>query len=256
MIEYIIYAAISIFLYMHIVFVLALIKKDNSIIDTAWGLGFILVAAVALFLEAGTTSLQILVSLLVLVWGLRLAIHVFFRNKGRGEDWRYANWRKEWGKWFFVRAYLQVFLLQGFLLLVISYPIILVNFTQPGNLGLLAIIGTMLWTVGFFFESVGDYQLLRFKRHPENKGKLMTQGLWKYTRHPNYFGECVMWWGIFLIALSVPKGWTSIISPLLITFLLLRVSGVVMLEAKYKKDKEFMEYARHTNAFIPWIPKK
>lgn len=256
MINDIITAAISVFLYMHIVFAIALIKKDNSIVDIAWGLGFILVTVLTLFLEAGTTSLQILISLLVLMWGVRLAIHIFFRNKGRGEDWRYANWRREWGRWFVVRAYFQVFLLQALLLLVIACPIILVNSAQTGNLGLLAIIGTLLWILGFFFESVGDYQLLRFKRNPDNKGKLMIQGLWKFSRHPNYFGECVMWWGIFLIALSIPRGWTAIISPLLITFLLLRVSGVVMLETKYKDNKEFMEYAKRTNAFFPWFPKK
>jgi len=256
MFEYIIQTAIAVFIYMNIVFVVALLKKDNSIVDIAWGLGFILVTVFSLFREAGTTNLQILVSLLVLLWGLRLAIHVFFRNKGRREDWRYANWRKEWGRWFVVRSYLQVFLLQGLLLLLIAYPILLVNSTQTASIGLLAYVGTLTWGVGFFFEAVGDYQLLRFKRNPENKGKLMIQGLWKYTRHPNYFGECVMWWGIFLAALSVSEGWTALISPLLITFLLLRVSGVVMLEAKYKKNADFQEYAQRTNAFLPWFPKK
>lgn len=254
--EYIIQTAIIVFIYMNIVFAVALIMKDNSIVDIAWGLGFILVAAFTLFRQAGTTSLQILVSLLVLLWGLRLAVHVFIRNKGRGEDWRYANWRREWGRWFVVRSYLQIFLLQGLMLIIIAYPIMLINSTQTDSIGLLAVAGTLIWMVGFFFEAVGDFQLLRFKRNPENKGKLMTQGLWRYTRHPNYFGECAMWWGIFLAALSVPEGWTALISPLLITFLLLRVSGVAMLEAKYKTKPDFQEYARRTNVFIPWFPKK
>ncbi len=254
--ECLIQTAWAVFIYMNIVFAVALIKKDNSIIDIAWGLGFILVAAFTLFREAGTTNLQVLISLLVLLWGLRLAVHVFFRNKGRREDWRYAKWRKEWGRWFVVRSYLQVFLLQGLMLIIIAYPILLINSTQTARISVLAVVGTLIWLIGFIFEAVGDYQLLRFKRNPENKGKLMTQGLWKYSRHPNYFGECVMWWGIFLAALSVSEGWTALISPLLITFLLLRVSGVVMLEAKYKENADFQEYARRTNAFFPWFPKK
>jgi len=147
-------------------------------------------------------------------------------------------------------------MLQGFLLLVISYSIILVNYSMETGIKALDIIGLVLWLVGFFFEAVGDYQLIRFKRDEKNKGKIMTQGLWKYTRHPNYFGECVMWWGIFLIALSVKYGWTAIISPLLITLLLLRVSGVVMLEKKYIGNKEFEDYAKKTSAFFPWFPKK
>lgn len=256
MFEYLIQAALVVFVYMNIFFAAALIKKDNSIADIAWGLGFILVAAFTLFREPGTTNIQVLVSLLVLFWGIRLAVHIFFRNKGRGEDWRYAKWRREWGRWFLIRAYFQVFLLQGLTLLVIAYPIILINSTQTVSIGFLAYAGTLIWVVGFFFEAVGDFQLLRFKRNPENKGKLMTRGLWRYTRHPNYFGECVMWWGIFLAALSVPRGWTALISPLLITFLLLRVSGVAMLEAKQKDNAEFQEYARRTSIFFPWFPKK
>jgi len=256
MFEYIIHALIWILVYMHIIFAIALIKRDNSIADIAWGVGFILVAVLSLIKEPGATSLQILVSLLVLVWGLRLAIHIFYRSRRRGEDWRYANWRRKWGRWFLVRVWAQVFLLQGLLLVIIAYPIILINSTQTARLGLIAVAGTLIWLVGFIFEAVGDFQLLHFKRNPENKGKILTHGLWKYTRHPNYFGECAMWWGIFFIALSVPGGWTAIISPLLLTFLLLRVSGVAMLEAKYKKDKDFQEYARRTNAFFPWFPKK
>jgi steroid 5-alpha reductase family enzyme len=120
----------------------------------------------------------------------------------------------------------------------------------------LDIIGLIIWLLGFVFESVGDHQLSKFKRKEENKGKIMTQGLWKYTRHPNYFGEVVMWWGIFLMALSVKNGWTAVVSPLLITFLLLKVSGITMLERKYAGNEEFQEYAKRTNAFFPWFPKK
>jgi steroid 5-alpha reductase family enzyme len=146
-------------------------------------------------------------------------------------------------------------MLQGFLLLIIAYPVMLINHDKNTGITFLDILGLILWLIGFFFEAVGDYQLSKFKKKAENKGKIMTQGVWKYTRHPNYFGESVMWWGIFLIALSVNNGWTALISPLVITFLLLKVSGIKMLEKKYLGNKEFEEYAKKTNAFFPWLPR-
>jgi steroid 5-alpha reductase family enzyme len=256
MLALILYSAIAVFLYMTVVFVLALARKDNSIVDVAWGIGFILVAMLTFFLEKGYTARQVLASLLVFVWGMRLATHIFIRNRGRGEDFRYAQWRRDWGKWFIPRSFLQIFMLQGILLLVIAYPVMLVNYSQGRGISFLDVLGAAVWLLGFFFESVGDFQLLRFKRKPENKGKIMAQGLWRYTRHPNYFGEAAMWWGVFLIALSVRNGWTALVSPALITFLLLRVSGVIMLEKKYVGSKEYEEYARRTSAFVPWFPRE
>jgi steroid 5-alpha reductase family enzyme len=249
--------------YMTAWFAVALIRKDNSIADVAWGLGFILVAAFT-FLRRGSLARPALVTALVAIWGLRLAAHILLRNRKRGEDPRYAAWRRKWGRSFVWRSYLQVFLLQGFFLLVISTPVILVNTFRssslpegsPRGLGILDLIGTLVWTIGFLFEAVGDAQLTRFKRDPENRGKIMTGGLWKYSRHPNYFGESLMWWGIFLIALSLPGGWPAIASPVLITLLLVRVSGVPLLERKYAGNEEFQTYARRTNAFVPWFPKK
>ena len=146
-------------------------------------------------------------------------------------------------------------MLQGFLLLIIAYPVILINHSKETGIGFLDILGLIIWLKGFFFETVGDYQLSKFKRKTKNKGKITTQGLWKYTRHPNYFGETAMWWGIFLITLSVKNGWTTIVSPLVISFLLLKVSGVSMLEKKYLGNKEFEEYAKRTSAFFPWFSK-
>ena len=256
MINLILYSAIAIFLYMTIIFVIALIKKDNSVVDIAWGLGFIMVAILTFFLQKGFFFRQVLVVVLVMIWGIRLATHIAVRNRGRGEDFRYAQWRRDWGKWFLPRSFFQIFMLQGLLLLIIAYPIILINHSSETRISLSDIVGIILWLVGFFFEATGDYQLFKFKQIKENRGKIMTQGVWQYTRHPNYFGETMIWWGTFCIALSVQNGWTAIISPLLITFLLLRVSGVVMLEKKYAKNKEFEEYARRTSAFIPWFPKK
>jgi steroid 5-alpha reductase family enzyme len=255
-VDYIIYSAAAVFVYMTLIYVIALFKKDNSIVDIAWGLGFVFIALLTFFLEKGFTFRHTLVTILVLIWGFRLAVHIFIRNRGRGEDFRYAQWRREWGKGFLLRSFFQIFMLQGLLLLVIVSPVMLVNSSKEAGTSLLDLFGLILWLFGFFFEAGGDYQLSRFKKDPQNKGKIMSSGLWKYTRHPNYFGEAVMWWGVFLIALSIPYGWTAIISPLLITFLLLRVSGVTMLEKRYAGNKEFEAYAKRTNAFFPWFPKK
>ena len=249
-------AALAVFAYMTVVFVLALFKKDNSIVDVAWGPGFILVAALTFLFWPGATARQILANVLVAAWGLRLGIHIALRNRGRGEDFRYANWRRAWGRWFVPRSYLQIFLLQGVLMLAVAFPVVLIN--RPGGgagLGVLDGLGTALWITGFLFEAVGDRQLRVFKRDPANKGKIMDRGLWRLTRHPNYFGEALMWWGIFVIALAVPGGWRAVVSPVVITGLLLRVSGVTLLEKKYAGNAAYAEYIRRTSAFIPRPPK-
>ena len=250
------YSCAAVFLFMILVFVFASVKKDNSIVDIAWGLGFVCVVLLILLLSRQAEGRQILVSILVVIWGIRLAVHIALRKRGKGEDWRYARWRQEWKRWFFFRSFLQIYMLQGIFLLIIVYPVILVSSSSFERVTALDIAGTAVWLVGFFFEAVGDYQLVQFKGNPENRGLIMTKGLWKYTRHPNYFGETAMWWGIFLISLSVPLGWTAIVSPLLITVLLLKVSGVSMLEKKYSGNDRFKEYAKKTNAFFPWFPKK
>ena len=256
MMAFILPTAVAVFSYMTVIFALALLKKDNSIVDVAWGIGFILVALLTFFLEPGFTWRHILVTGLVCVWGIRLALHIYFRNKGRGEDFRYAKWRKEWGKLFVLRSYLQVYLLQGILLLIVSYPVMLVNRSKADRFTFWDVVGVGVWSIGFFFEAAGDYQLSEFKKNPSNKGKIMRKGLWSLSRHPNYFGEATLWWGVFLIALAVRNGWTAIVSPILITFLLLKVSGVTMLEKKYAGNQEFLDYARRTSPFIPWFPKK
>jgi len=256
MVPYILCSAVLIFIYMTGLFLVALARKDNSLADIGWGIGFILVTALGFYLEPGWTSRHILVAGLVFIWGLRLALHILLRNRKRGEDFRYAKWREDWGKRFVLRSYLQVFLLQGAILLVISYSIMVVDHSPDPGLTPLDAAGFAVWLLGFFFEAVGDRQLQTFKRDPANKGRIIMSGLWKFTRHPNYFGEAAMWWGLFLIALSVENGWTAVISPVAITFMLLRVSGVTMLEKKYRGNREFEEYAKTTSAFIPWFPKK
>jgi steroid 5-alpha reductase family enzyme len=237
-------------------FILALILKDNSIVDVGWGLGFVLVAVLSVLRDPGFEPRHILVTALVLAWGFRLAVHIFQRNRKRGEDFRYAAWRERWGRWFVVRSYFQIFMLQGLFLILISAPLPLINRAPGRPLGPWDAAGALLWLTGFFFESVADAQLARFKKDPAHKGRLIRSGLWAYSRHPNYFGEALMWWGIYAIALAVPGGWMLVFSPLLITLLLRFVSGVPLLEKKYRDRPEFQEYKKRTNAFIPWFPRR
>lgn len=237
-------------------FVFSLIKKRNDVADVAWGLGFVLMAWVSFYISDNSSVRGLLVGLLVSIWGLRLAWHIYARNKGKAEDYRYLAWRKEWGKWFYPRSYVQVYLLQGFFLFLIVFPVLLINKSTGTALGILDLLGVAVWLFGFYFEAVGDAQLARFIKNPANKGKLMQSGLWAYTRHPNYFGEVTQWWGLWLVALSIPNGWLGIIGPLTITFLILKVSGIPMLEKKMAENPEFVEYKRRVSVFIPMLPKR
>lgn len=236
-------------------FVVAQIRGRNDIADVAWGLGFVLAAAVSLVAGGLYSSRALLVSALVLIWGVRLALHIHGRNRGKGEDKRYRQWREEWGRWFVLRSFLQVFMLQGVLLLLVAVPIIYINAAAAVPLGWLDLPGLLVWLTGFFFEALGDWQLLRFIRDPRNKGTLMTSGLWRYTRHPNYFGEVTLWWGIWLIACNLPGGWLTVVGPLTITILILKVSGIPMLEKHYQERADFQEYKRRTSPFFPLPPK-
>ncbi len=249
-------AALIVFLYMTALYLLALRRRDNSIADVAWGPGFILVAWYTFISNGSFTLRQLTGCLLVLIWGLRLSVRIYLRNRGRGEDERYRKWREEWGKSFFIRSYLQVFLLQGGILLLNCAPILFINTYKAGNLGYLDLLGVVLWVLGFGFESVADWQLDRFIKNPDNRGKIMDKGLWRYSRHPNYFGEVTMWWGIYIIALSVPWGWASIIGPLTISYIILFVSGVPMTERFMENNPAFADYKRRTSSFLPWFPRK
>lgn len=236
-------------------FVVSLLKKRNDVADVAWGLGFVLMAWASYFISDASGTRGLLVGILVSVWGLRLAWHIRARNKGKAEDYRYLAWRKEWGKYFYIRSYFQVYLLQGAFLFLIVLPVLMINKNAGPVLGLTDFAGVAIWLFGFYFEVVGDAQLARFIKNPANKGKLMQSGLWAYTRHPNYFGEVVQWWGIWLIALSVSGGWLGIIGPITITFLILKVSGIPMLEKKMAEHPDFADYKRKTSIFIP-LPRK
>lgn len=236
-------------------FVVSLIKKRNDVADVAWGLGFVLLSWVSYLTTQLSGVRGLLVITLVSIWGFRLAWHIYSRNKGKTEDYRYQEWRKQWGDLFYLRSYLQVYLLQGLFLFVIVLPVLIINKNAGPALGILDIVGVLVWLTGFFFESVGDAQLASFKKNPTNKGHLIQTGLWKYTRHPNYFGEVTQWWGIWLIALNTPFGWLGIIGPLTITFVILKVSGVPLLEKKMVENPEFAEYKRRTSMFFP-LPRK
>ncbi len=249
-------AALVVFLYFLFFFIVAQIIKNNSIVDMGWGAGFVVIAFYSLIAQGAFEPRNIILTLLVTIWGGRLTYHILRRNWGKPEDFRYAKWRRSWGRWLVPRAFLQVFMLQGALMLVIAYPIIFVNANPQPGLRLFDYLGLLVWLVGYYFEAVGDKQLADFKKDPANKGHIIKSGLWKYSRHPNYFGEATMWWGLFLLVLSLPLGWSAVISPLTITLMLLYVSGVPLLEKKYRNNEEFQAYARVTNKFFPWFPKK
>jgi steroid 5-alpha reductase family enzyme len=236
---------------------LSLSLANASIIDIYWGLGFVLAnGAYHLLLPGGDPLRKSLLTALVTIWGLRLALHILRRNWGKPEDYRYQAWREANGAIWWWKSYLQVFLLQGALLWMISTPLLAAHAAiQPVGLTWLDAAGAAVWLVGFIFEAGGDWQLARFRADPANRGKVMQSGLWRYTRHPNYFGDALQWWGFFLIALGVPGGWLTVFSPLLMTFLLTRVSGAALLEQNLRQKPGFAEYTRRTSAFIPWFPK-
>jgi steroid 5-alpha reductase family enzyme len=248
-------ASAAVLVYMVIWFLVSLALRRNDVADVAWGGGFIVAALTTLVSGDGMTPRALLVTALVIAWGLRLSLHIGLRNRGKGEDPRYRKWREEWGRYATVRSFFQIFILQGVLLLVISLPVIRVITAPDTSLTLMDFLGSVVWLTGFLFETISDWQLLQYKKDPAHKGKVITTGLWRYTRHPNYFGEVTLWWGIYIIALNVPGGWMTVIGPLTITFLILKVSGIPMLEKKYEGNAEFEEYKKRTSAFFPMSPK-
>ncbi|MBP2026753.1 steroid 5-alpha reductase family enzyme [Acetoanaerobium pronyense] len=247
---------IVIFIYFLCFFIVGTYIKNNSIVDMGWGIGFVIVAWYTTLRTLNLYTSNLVITILITIWGLRLFYHIIKRNWGKPEDFRYANWRKEWGKLVIPRAFLQIYMLQGVFMFIVALPIILLNSENQSTFTIFGFVGLLIWTIGFFFESVGDYQLKVFKSNPENKGKIMDQGLWKYSRHPNYFGEATMWWGIAVIAFSSGASIASFISPITITYLLLFVSGVPMLEKSFAKRPGYKEYKEVTPVFFPWFPKK
>jgi steroid 5-alpha reductase family enzyme len=243
---------------MILLWLLSLALRNSSIVDIFWGTGFVIVAwATFLLTPEGFLARKLLLAGLVTVWGLRLSIHILRRNWGKSEDFRYAKWRGESGRNWWWYSFFKVFLLQGILLWIISTPLVTAQVSPvPARLGLLDGLAVVVWASGFFFEAVGDWQLERFKADPANRGKLLTTGVWHYTRHPNYFGDAAQWWGYFLIAAGAGVWWTGF-SPILMTLLLVRVSGVALLEKTLIETKPgYRAYAETTSAFVPWFPRR
>ena len=236
----------------------SLLLKDSSIVDIFWGLGFVAVAYTYNVFSEGFATRETIIFVLVLLWGVRLSAHLAYRNLPKGEDFRYQKWREQHGEAYWWISFFRVNLLQGVILWIVSAPLLAAQFSDtPDSITALDIIGIIVWAIGFIFEALGDWQLMQFKRNPANKGKVMDQGLWRYTRHPNYFGDALIWWGFFLIALNTPNGFLTIFSPLIMTFLLMRVSGVAMLERTLKETKPaYKHYIERTSAFFPMPPKK
>jgi len=241
-------------IYMTAWFIVSRVIKRNDVADVAWGLGFVVLAWV---LYASRPSIQLsLAVLLVTIWGIRLSVHILLRNIKKPEDYRYQQWRKEWGKWFTLRSFFQVFMLQGLLLVFISAPLVFMGRSGQDELHIINWVGVIIWSCGFFFEALGDYELGQFIKNPKNKGKIMQEGLWEFTRHPNYFGEVTQWWGIWLVSFGSPWFAWGVIGPITITVLILKVSGIPLLEKKYEGNKDFDKYKLRTSKFFPLPPKK
>lgn len=249
--------AVLILAAMVLLYILSLVLKNSSIVDCFWGAGFVLIAWYVFSLTGSPHAPRdwLMVGL-VTIWGLRLTAYVTWRNWGKGEDFRYTKWRNEHPDQWWWRSFFHVFILQGLIMWVVASPITGVLAAENStSLALLDYLGIFVWVIGFFFESVGDIQLARFRANPDNKGQVLNKGVWHLTRHPNYFGDAAQWWGFYVIALSAGAWWT-VISPLWMTYLLVKVSGVAMLERTLNYKPGYEAYAAKTSAFIPWFPKK
>jgi steroid 5-alpha reductase family enzyme len=242
---------------MTVLWIISIIIKNVSIVDLFWGPGFA-VAAVYYFVNcAADNPRKLIILVLVSLWAARLAIHLAIRNIGKGEDFRYREFRKRYGeKRYWWISFFQTFLLQGILLWLISLPLLGAQYYNEKPLGIIDIFASAIWITGFIFEAGGDLQLKNFRSDPANKGKVLNTGLWRYTRHPNYFGDSAVWWGYGLFSIAA-GGYIPAIGSLMMTALIIKVSGVALLERSLKEQKpQYREYVEKTSAFIPWFPKK
>lgn len=251
-------ALAAIFAAMTALWLLSLALRNASIVDVAWGLGFAGVAMLAAVAGGGYGGRRVFVAVLTCAWGVRLGSYILLRNRGKGEDPRYQAMRRRAGGRFWWFSFFQVFVLQGALMWLISIPLIAsATAQQPDHLAPTDIVGLLVFIVGLAFEAVGDWQLAHFKKDPSHRGQVMDQGLWRYTRHPNYFGDATAWWGLFIIAAGTTDGYWTVLSPLLMTFLLVRVSGVALLERSQARTKPaYGDYIARTSPFLPWLPRR
>jgi steroid 5-alpha reductase family enzyme len=237
-------------LLIHLFFIFAVMKKDLSVIDTAWGLGFIVISLIGSLINRGSNLREVLVTLLIALWGIRLAVFIRLRNHGKGEDFRYANMRKKWGDKTNFIAYFKVYWLQIVLMLVVALPLFSVHGTENYTLRWFNYLGVFLWLVGLTWESVADYQKSQFKNKKENHDKIMQEGLWKLSRHPNYFGESLLWWGIALVAMDTSHSF-GLLGAAFITLLLWKVTGVPLVEQRHDKNPQYQAYKAQTPVLIP-----
>lgn len=234
-------------------YLVSLIARRNDLADVAWGLGYI-VLGVWLVSTRTVGPIFWLIFALITIWGVRLAWHIGRRLIGKAEDFRYRQWREEWGRTFYWRSYLQVYLLQGFMLLVIAMPMLVAAQYPQTLLTVWSWLAAAFWVAGFVIQAVADAQLFAFIRDRTSREDVLDTGLWRYSRHPNYFGEILMWWAIWAITLPLPGSWMGLIGPVTITWLLVFVSGVPMLEKRYANHSGYQAYCRRTSVLIPWWP--
>jgi len=257
--EPLLFSALVIFTLVSVLFGIAAKQRDNSIIDIFYGMLFVAVALISYVFMSTKHPVATLVTLLVVVWGVRLSARIYLKNKNKPEDKRYALWRASWMQkgmsYFLFRSYFQVFLLQGFIVWLVSLPIILVNTAPSMEWNGFVTVGLFVWVFGFLFESVADFQLDSFLRKAENRGNIMQSGLFKFSRRPNYFGESLMWWGVALIAFANPIHWIAFISPAVITYIVVAVTGPIT-EQLWEGNEAYEVYKKTTSYFIPWFPKK
>jgi steroid 5-alpha reductase family enzyme len=251
-------AALLIWVLVTLLWIWSVLIKNVSIVDIFWGIGFVVVNAFYVFSSGELNPRKMVILVLVTVWGLRLAGYLAIRNIGKGEDFRYQEFRRKYGAeryWWF--SYFQTFLLQGVLMMIVSLPLLGISVgPASGDLNLLDYIAILTWLVGFTFEAGGDYQLSRFKGDPGNRGKVLDTGFWKYTRHPNYFGDTAVWWAYALFSISAGSYW-QVIGTVVMTLLIIKVSGVALLEKTLNESKsQYREYIQKTSSFFPWFPKK
>jgi steroid 5-alpha reductase family enzyme len=244
---------LAIFLYANAWFLLSIFLKRNDVADIAWGIGYILIIA-CLAYQFTPSHTATLISALVCLWAFRLSSHIAIRTANKSEDFRYRQWRIDWGHNFYWRSWLQVYLLQAAFMTIIAIPIFFVWLSPNESPPWSRFTGAAIFLTGFLFQAISDYQLARFLKHRRNNHNILNTGLWKYSRHPNYFGEILVWWGIFIIVAPIPFAWLCIISPLTITLLLRFVSGIPMVEKRYLNHPEYQQYRKKTPMLIPGKP--
>lgn len=248
-------AIFSLVLFFHIVFCIAIKIKDNSIADIAWGIGFVLIDLILICQSSEINFPQLIISTLILIWGLRLSVYLYLRKRKKPEDFRYQALRKMWGRHSIIGSYVQVFLFQMILLLLIATPLFIV-YQNANYFSFFTLLGLIVAVIGFAIEVISDYQMNQFKKNKLNQGKIIQSGLWQYSRHPNYFGESLFWWGVACVVYPLSSYCLWALSPMVITLLVRYVSGVPLLEKKYQDSVDFQDYVKRTSCFVPWFPKK